>query len=523
MSDRPNILFIVSDQMVAALTGAYGHPVVQTPHLDRLAAEGVRFDSTYTPFPLCSPGRACMMTGRHASNIGAWDNGSLLAADQPTFADYLSHAGYDAVLSGKMHFVGTEQQLGFRTRLTTDIYSSDFSWVKDEWIAIKESKGADCEDVMSQRLSYNAASYDDQCVKIDTWHNCLSYDEETHFRAIEYLRAQGRKADKPFMLCASYHHPHEPFWPPREYWDLYEGAEIEIPDFPANLDEIYSMMDRNLNAYHGTRRHNLRDADGLYRLRRAYYALVSYMDRKVGELLQTLEQTGLADNTVVVFCSDHGDMLCEKEMVQKRGFYEWSARVPLIARFPGQWKAGSVCDTPVNLIDLLPTFCELAGAPAHLPHDGESLLPIIEGQHGDRAIFSQAHEAVGMPCIMVRQGQYKYNYIHGYDAQLFDLKKDPGEWKNLCGDPAHAAVEQQLKKLVLANFNPDAIAAENLASLYRRRLIAGVMQGQNRSWCHFPHYDFTRGASDQYLSLFFYSRSYEERETSSLAHLPFFI
>ena len=113
MSDRPNILFVISDQLIAALTGAYGHPVVQTPHLNRLAAEGVRFDSAYTPFPLCAPGRACITSGRHASEIGAWDNGALLAADVPSYAHYLSNAGYDTVLSGKMHFVGPDQVHGF--------------------------------------------------------------------------------------------------------------------------------------------------------------------------------------------------------------------------------------------------------------------------------------------------------------------------------------------------------------------------------------------------------------------------
>ena len=130
MPVRPNILFIISDQMVAALNGAYGHPVVQTPHLSRLAAEGVRFDSAYTPFPLCSPGRACLMTGRHASAIGAYDNATLLPADQPTFAHYLSNAGYDTVLSGKMHFVGPDQLHGFQRRLTTDIYPASFDWVR---------------------------------------------------------------------------------------------------------------------------------------------------------------------------------------------------------------------------------------------------------------------------------------------------------------------------------------------------------------------------------------------------------
>jgi choline-sulfatase len=500
MRDQPNILFIVSDQMVAALTGAYGHPVVETPHLNRLAEEGVRFDSAYTPFPLCSPGRACIMTGRHASEIGAWDNGALLAADQPTFAHYLTDAGYDTVLSGKMHFIGPDQLHGFRQRLTTDIYSSDFDWVKPEWIRLKETGGEDCETVMNDRRGYNAAGYTGEAVQIGKWHNALSYDEETHFRAIEYLRAHQQKSDQtPFLLCASYHHPHEPFWPPQPYWDMYEGADIDLPSFPDNLEASQSMMDRNLNAYHGTSRYNLRDPDGLYRLRRAYYGLVSYMDQKVGELLDTLEATGYADNTVVVFASDHGDMLCEREMVQKRCFYEWSCRVPLIVRFPDGWKGGTTCSTPVSLIDLLPTFSDLAGSPALLPHDGESLISVLTEQNHDRVVFAQAHEAVGMPCIMARQGSYKYNYIHGHQPQLFNLNSDPGEWDNLADNPGSTKVANRLRRMILDTFNPEEMAEANLSSLYRRRLIRDTMTNHKQTWAHFPTYDYRRGAMDQYL------------------------
>ena len=278
MPDRPNILFIMSDQLIAALTGAYGHPVVQTPHLNRLAAEGVRFDSAYTPFPLCAPGRACITSGRHASEIGAWDNGALLPADVPSYAHYLSNAGYDTVLSGKMHFVGPDQVHGFHRRLTTDIYPPDFSWVKEEWIRIKETKGDNYEEVMGDRPTYNAGGYTGQVVRVNFWHNALSYDEETQFRAVEYLRAQ--RGDTPFLLCASFHHPHEPFHPPQAYWDRYADAEIAIPEFPDHLDETYSAMDRWLNAYHGTRRFNLRDPESLRRLRRAYYGLVTYPRRQ---------------------------------------------------------------------------------------------------------------------------------------------------------------------------------------------------------------------------------------------------
>ena len=223
------------------------------------------------------------------------------------------------------------------------------------------------------------------------------------------------------------------------------------------------------------------------------------MDRKVGELLDALEENGLADNTIVVFASDHGDMLCEKEMVQKRCFYEWSCRVPFIVRFPDKWKAGTTCTTPVSLLDLLPTFCDLTGTEATLPHDGRSLIPTLDGADPDRTVIAQAHEAVGVPCIMARQHNYKYNYIHGYAAQLFDLEADPGEWHNLCGDPAHRAAEENLRIHILDHFDPDAMAAANLESLYRRRLISGVMTEHGHSWTHFPQFDARRNALDQHL------------------------
>ena len=309
---------------------------------------------------------------------------------------------------------------------------------------------------------------------------------------------QKETRDGPFLLCASYHHPHEPFWPPQEYWDLYEGADIEIPEFPGDLDDTYSMMDRNLNAYHGTRRFDLRDPDGLRRLRRAYYGLVTYMDRKVGELLDTLDACGLADNTVVVFASDHGDMLCEREMVQKRCFYDPSCRVPLLVRFPDRYKSGFVCSTPVSLLDLLPTFCRQAGVDPELPHDGDDLVPIIDGGDADRTVFAQAHEAIGMPCVMARQGDHKYNYIHGHAPQLFNLARDPGEWRNLAEDPECADVEERLGGAILERFDPGRMADENLASLYRRRMIGETMKQQGHTWAHFPKYDYRKGAVEQY-------------------------
>ncbi|MDP6040410.1 MAG: choline-sulfatase [Candidatus Latescibacteria bacterium] len=502
MPEQPNILVIISDQMISSLTGAYGHPVVQTPALNQMAEEGIRFDAAYSPFPLCSPARACLMTGNNAAKIGAFDNASELRSDIPTFAHHLTNAGYDTVLSGKMHFVGPDQLHGFNRRLTTDIYPENFSWVKDEWIQLKENKGQNYEEIMSHRASYHSRGYHGHNIKVGTWNGPLSYDEETHFRSLEYLHAKGnQKNPNPFLLCASYHHPHEPFWPPQSYWDRYKNADIQIPELPDNLDDTYSMMDNWLNAYHGTRRNDLRDPDALYKLRRAYYGLVSYMDNKVGELLVSLKENGLDDNTIVIFFSDHGDMLCEKEMVQKRTFYDWSSRVPFLIRLPDQYKAGTTVDQPISLVDLLPTLCDMAGVQDHYPCDGNSIMNLIDGSETeDREIFVEAHEAVGSPCLMIRKNNYKYNYIHGYDPQLFDLDADPGEWNNLSGQPDHAEIETYLRSRILNTYDPDAIADANLDSLYRRKSISQAMQTNGTSWAHDPGFDPNKNAQAQYLS-----------------------
>lgn len=485
---QPNILIIMADQLVPMLMGAYGHPVVKTPNLDRLVARGVRFDNAYTPCPVCSPARAAFMTGKYVSATGNFDNATVLSSDEPTVAHYLTNAGYDAVLSGKMHFVGPDQLHGFRTRFNTDIYPSDFSWTPN--------RNADGEFARGGHVR----GYIEPNVGVRAWNQFLTYDEETHFRALEYINERGRadQADKPqqpFYLVASYHHPHDPFQPTQEYWDLYEDAEIEIPTLPANLEQTYSQMDRWLNTVHGTDHPLLTDPDSLRKLRRSYYALVTYIDRKVGDLVEALERTGQAEETIIVFTSDHGDMLGEKRMVQKRCFYEWSARIPLIVSFPDGRYAGTVVDEPVSLFDLTPTALDWAGVPAEdrLPMDAQSLLPLLEGRDEARTVISEFHaDKVKAPCFMVRQGAYKYIYIHGYAPQLFDLNNDPGEWHNLAGDPALVEVENALRDVILARFDPDAIARAVLDSVARREMIKQAMIHTDTHWDYFPWVDATK-------------------------------
>jgi choline-sulfatase len=538
---KPNILLVMADQLTVALTGAYGHPVVQTPHLDRLVAEGVRFDAAYSTCPVCAPARGALLSGRYVSNCKTYDNASPWPDDMVTLPHYLTLAGYDTVLSGKMHFVGADQLHGFRRRFVHNIYPADFKWTMPRQDPFRMAEG---EEPEFRPTGKQAGQYVGDAIHVGEWRNTLSYDEEAHFRALEYLHAKGAEGKRaayvagrefeeldairhsgeaskptpalsaercpagrclagpqPFFLCVSYHHPHEPFWPPQRYWDLYEGQPIEVPERPANLEETYSLQDRWLNDYHGCAEYDLTDPASAARVRRAYYGLVTYVDDKVGELLAALEENGLAENTVVLFCSDHGDMLCEKGMVQKRCFYEWSARVPLIVRFPDKWQAGRAIDAPVSLIDILPTLLDVAGVEERLPHDGASLIGLIDGRdRAERVAFSEIHsEGIHGPCFMIRKGRWKYIYVYDRDEQLFDLDADPGEWNNLAADPALVGIKEDLRERILQRFDPEAIDREVQASTRRRQMIREAMNLTQTCWDYSPQLDGRKDTLSQYL------------------------
>jgi choline-sulfatase len=237
-------------------------------------------------------------------------------------------------------------------------------------------------------------------------------------------------------------------------------------------------MDRWANEAHETDAVDLRDPGALRALRRAYYALVTYVDRKLGELLDAVP-----DETLVVFTSDHGDMLGERAMVQKRCFYEWSARVPLLVRHPDARGAGTSVGTPVSLLDLAPSILDWLGVEERLPMDGGSL------DDPGGVVFSEYHvEKVRAPCFMVRQDKWKYVYVHGHGEQLFDLATDPGEWTNLAAEHDTSA----LRASILERFDPDAIARAGEASVRRRDLIARAMAITGTRWDYSPVFDATR-------------------------------
>ena len=474
---QPNIVLVMADQLMPFLTGAYGHPVVQTPNLDRLVARGVRFDSAYTPFPLCAPARAALLTGRYASSIGCFDNAAPFSADVPTIAHHLTNAGYETVLSGKMHFVGPDQLHGFRHRLTTDIFPAGMDWVPTVDEHGRFPRGG------------HAHSYVPPQVGVRPWTKFLSYDEETTYRACDFIRERSRRdAAEPYFLLASLHHPHDPFHVTQELWDLYEGAPIEVPEPWDGVPR--SVLDQWCDEAHGSAEVDLADSDNMRALRRAYYGLVTYVDRKLGQILEALDETGQASETVVIFTSDHGDMLGERGMVQKRCFYEWSARVPLIVTFPDGRYEGARVDTPVSLMDIAPTLLDLTNVDVRerTDMDAETLLTLLDGTaRGDRVVFSEYHaEKVHAPAFMVRRGDHKYVYIHGHGTQLFDLATDPSERHDLSGLPESTAIQTDLHGLLVERFDPEALHRAATRSIRHRKLVSDAMQRNGTRWDHEP-------------------------------------
>jgi len=477
---QPNVLLVMTDQLVPFLTGAYGHPVVRTPHLDGLARRGVRFDAAYTPYPLCAPARAAMLTGAYASTLGCYDNASVLPSDVPTLAHYLATAGYETVLSGKMHFVGPDQMHGFAERLTADLSPAGLELTPDWTLGPVANEGTSV-----QRLRYPP---------VRPWSLQLSYDDEVLHTSLAKLR-QLSQEQRPFFLCASFTHPHDPFLVPQEYWDRYDDAEIPPVRAAARPGVELHPYDRWIQMHHEADRYPLSESE-VAQARRAYYAAVSYVDDVVGTLLTELERLGLADDTVVTFTSDHGEMLGEHGMWFKRTYREGAAKVPLILAGP-EVRSG-LRDTPVSLMDLTATIIDLADVPGKTEHladlDGVSLRALLAGAGPGRSTgvpFEYLAEGTIEPMLGLRTPGYKYVYVHNHEPLLFDLTADALELDNRAQDPALAHVRSAMHDELLGGMDVEALRMRILRSQRERLLaVAGTPPGQ--SWTLQVQRDATR-------------------------------
>ena len=482
---RKNILFIMADQMAAPLLPLHDPASpIRMPNLQRLAAEAVVFDAAYCNSPLCAPSRFTLVSGQLPSKIGAYDNAADFPADVPTYAHHLRRLGYKTALSGKMHFCGPDQLHGYEERLTSDIYPADYGWAVN-W---------DEPDVRASWYhNMSSVLQAGPCVRT----NQLDFDEEVVFKAQQYLFDHVRDdGQQPFCLTVSMTHPHDPYTIPKPFWDLYRDDEIELPrvslaqqdqdPHSQRLLKVIDLWDKPLPEQ------KIRDA------RRAYFGACSYIDSNIGKLLQTLEDTGLAEDTLIIFSGDHGDMLGERGLWYKMHWFEMAARVPLLIYAPGQFEAHRVAES-VSTADLLPTLVELAGGQLDpgLPLDGRSLLPHLQGLSGHDEVFGEyMAEGTTSPLMMIRRGAYKFIYSEQDPCLLFDTRQDPHEIHELSQSAGHQALFAAFLAEARAKWDLPTLYKQVLASQRRRRFVAEALAlGTLKSWDHQPLVD----ASQQYM------------------------
>ena len=481
---QPNILIIMVDQLNGTLFPDGPADWLHAPNLKALAARSTRFANAYTASPLCAPARASFMSGQLPSRTGVYDNAAEFASSIPTYAHHLRRAGYQTCLSGKMHFVGPDQMHGFEDRLTTDIYPADFGWTPDY-----RKPGERIDWWYHNMGSVTGAG-------VAEISNQMEYDDEVAYHATRKLYDLSRGGDaRPWCLTVSFTHPHDPYVARKKYWDLYENCDHLMPDIgPIPYADQDAHSQRILDA-------NDRDnfnitEDHIVRARRAYFANISYIDDKVGEILQTLKDT--RQEAKIIFVSDHGDMLGERGLWFKMSFYDGSARVPLMISAP-EMEPG-LTTTPVSSVDILPTLCDLAGVDMDevMPWtDGQSIVPLGQGaERTDPVAMEYAAEGSYSPLVSLRYGKWKYNRCNLDPDQLFDMIADPHELTNLADHPDHQGTVTQLRAKSEARWDIDAFDASVRQSQAGRWVVYEALRnGSYYPWDYQP----LQKASERYM------------------------
>ena len=472
---RPNILVLMADQHAPQYSGPYGHRLVRTPNLDRLAEEGTVFTNAYSPCPVCVPARMAFMTGKEIQHIGVWDNGVPLSEDEPTWAHHLKRVGYRTALCGKMHFRGHDQLHGFEKQLSIDMNG------------LNRPKPPDWSEVL-RRSPVEKSTIG--CG--EGWNSTLESDVYSTDRAIEFIRDPDRNA-KPWALSVGFVLPHPPFKAPLEYLNIYPESEIDLPDWnESQWDMLHPFHVRSL-ARTGIFGSPL-DERLQRKVRATYYAMITYLDHQIGRIYEALQKAGLWDNTVIIYTADHGEMLGEHLRWNKMCFYEQSVRVPLIvsrpedriathtpAGIPGSGRPASQIEENVSLIDVSATICELANVnpPSGLRGDGRSLAGFLVGGdvNWDNVVLSELYHEYNThaPTAMLKRDNLKLNYYHGEDPELFDLAADPAETRNLATDPAHEETVRAMRDELLSRWNPEQIEVRVHESQTRRHYLSDYL------------------------------------------------
>lgn len=471
----PNILCFVTDQHRADHLGCYGNPQVRTPNIDRLSAQGVTFTESYVANPVCMPNRACMFTGRYPSAHHLRENGQTLSASEAVLPDVLRQAGYQTASIGKIHLAPFDMKRSLADS-DREMYESHAYWRGHDELPMpyygldgvclvdghgpyvfgnykrwldREHPGA--YEMLQQRRALEPPTGARQCWK-------MALDQELHYntfiadRTVDFLRR--RDPNRPFFAWCSFPDPHHPFCPPRPYCDWYDPAQIDFS--PARrISEFDDLPPYFHQAYEGTittggTQGDMRTiTDDHYReILALTYGMISMVDANIGRVMDALEETGLLEDTIVVFFSDHGDLMGDHWLINKGPFlYRGLVRVPTIWRLPSGL-AGTASDEIVSTVDLCPTLLDLAGVQAPEGVQGRSYSGLLTGKSGagrDWAYIEYDESYLDDRLRQIRSKDWALTYHTNADyGLLFDLHEDPHELRNLWDEPSNQHIKRDL-------------------------------------------------------------------------------
>jgi len=445
MPATPNILVLFTDQQRYDTIRALGNPVIQTPHLDRLVAEGTSFTSAYCPSPVCVSSRCSFVLGQYAHQTNCVNN-ETMPANRRSMMEYLRDAGYQTHGVGKMHFSPDRRRLwGFDSR--------DFSEEgggEDDFLQFLRDNGYG--HVIAPHGERSEYYYLPQPSQLP---ERLHHTTWVADRSIDWLERRDRK--RPFFLWSSFIKPHPPFESPLPWARLYRPVEMPLPFLPPNYEALLTWWNRHQNRY--KYRDQGRDLNLLRTMRAAYYACISMIDHHAGRVLAYLEEKGLLDDTLILYTADHGEFLGDYNSYGKRSFLDVASRVPFLVRYPQRFPAGHRHDDPVSLVDALPTIYGAVGLKKQKNQPGVDLSVLVErGAERDEVLLQLGREGNGLYMLVDRDHKYAYSAADRQEY-LIIRRPDRMEERNVAGNPGLNHVVADYRKRLMDWFREDGYEA----------------------------------------------------------------
>jgi choline-sulfatase len=444
-----NLIFIMSDQHNKEMTGCYGNDIIKTPNIDRIAKEGVRFDNAYCSCPLCVPSRSSFVTGMMPHEGGFWDNAQAFGGGYESFGSQLYDQGYNVTAIGKMHLESDTPETGFHDQRIPlhmvngkgDIYGC----IRNDKVARPQFRNS------LEKAGPGMSDY-------------IRYDREIAQRAISYIKNESKNSDKPFVLYLGFVSPHFPLNAPKEYFDLYDIDDIELP---SQFDKSQWPNHPVLETYRKYCNTEDISEEVAKKALHAYYAMCSFLDEQIGKVLDALDNSDVVDSTRVIYTSDHGDTMGNHGVFFKSTMYEGSVSIPLVMKGAGI-SPNTKVEAPVSLLDMYPTILECVGAKdtdKSIKRHGVSLFETIANPDYNRSIISEYHAfGINVGEFMLRKGDYKYIYYTEGEPMLFDIKNDPNENVDLSLVSEYNTIKNKLAEELYSLINPDEISKQAFLS-----------------------------------------------------------